>query len=80
MHGLRDRTRLGTASEPHSTFHHTDAVRNQKLIKVFSIRQDFKLVIYTPHRKKENDDDALVYRMVTGMGWLNEDGILIFAS
>lgn len=79
MHGLRDRTRLGTASEPHSTFHHTDAVRNQKLIKVFSIRQDFKLVIYTPHRKKENDD-ALVYRMVTGMGWLNEDGILIFAS
>lgn len=80
MHALHDRTRLGTASEPHSTFHHTDAVRNQKLIKVFSIRQDFKLVIYTPHRKKENDDDALVYGMMTGMGWLNEDGILIFAS
>ena len=35
------------APPPRSTFYHTDAARDRKLIKVFSLRRDFKLVIYT---------------------------------
>lgn len=39
---------------PRSTFHHIDAACDQKLIKVFSIRRDLKLVIYTriPEERK----------------------------